>query len=77
MCLYSKRVFTTASSSFSNDVNTKHIDIKVLWMGEMIQKGKLSLSYKGTDEMLADGLTKPCCNLTDLYCQLICEIWFW
>jgi hypothetical protein len=48
-----------AERGMSNNPVTKHIDIRYLWIKEVLQQGKLLLKYKRTDEMIADGLTKP------------------
>jgi len=39
--------------------NTKHIEIWYHYIHEMIQKGVVKLQYVGTDEKVADVLTKP------------------
>jgi hypothetical protein len=38
---------------------TKHIEIRWHWIRGVIEKGKISIHYLPTKEMLADGLTKP------------------
>lgn len=38
---------------------TKHIDIRQKFIGEMVKRGKISVQYVHTKEMLADGFTKP------------------
>jgi hypothetical protein len=38
---------------------TKHIEIRWHWTREVVEKGKISIHYLSTKEMLADGLTKP------------------
>ena len=48
-----------AENGLTNNPSTKHIDIRYLWIKEVLQQGKLVLKYKKTDEMVADGLTKP------------------
>jgi hypothetical protein len=37
---------------------TKHIDVKFHWTREIIEAGKVTISYIQTSKMLADGLTK-------------------
>jgi len=48
-----------ASHGLSNNTNTKHIDIRHLWIKEVLANNGLKLVYKKTEEMLADGMTKP------------------
>ena len=48
-----------AEKGLTNNPSTKHIDIRYLWIREILQQGKLRLEYKRTDEMIADGMTKP------------------
>ena len=48
-----------AEKGLTNNPNTKHIDIRQLWITEVLKNGSLKLEYKRTDEMLADGMTKP------------------
>ena len=48
-----------ANHGLSNNSNTKHIDIRHLWIKEVLNNKQLRLVYKKTDEMLADGMTKP------------------
>ena len=48
-----------ATSGLTSNTVTKHIDIRRLWITEVVQQGMLVLKYKKSDEMLADGLTKP------------------
>ncbi len=38
---------------------SKHIAVKYHYMRDLIKKGEISLEYKQTKEMIADGLTKP------------------
>lgn len=38
---------------------TKHIDIQQHFVREQVQKGTIKLEYVPTEEMVADGLTKP------------------
>jgi hypothetical protein len=37
----------------------KHIDIKQHFIRQEVEKGTITLGYKPTDQMIADGLTKP------------------
>ena len=37
---------------------TKHIDIKFHFLREKVEEGVITLEYKSTDEMIADGLAK-------------------
>jgi hypothetical protein len=48
-----------AEHGLTNNPNTRHIDIRYLWIKEVLQQGKLMLKYKRTTEMIADGMTKP------------------
>ena len=48
-----------AMTGLTNNAKTKHIDIRHLWIKEVLEDGQLKLVYKPTDEMLADGMTKP------------------
>ena len=48
-----------AEKGLTNKPNTKHIDIRLLWITEVIKNGAVVLKYKKTDEMIADGMTKP------------------
>jgi hypothetical protein len=38
---------------------TKHIEIWYHYINDMVQKGVVKLQYVGTDEQVADVLTKP------------------
>ena len=38
---------------------TKHIEIQYHYIHDMVQKGVVKLQYVGTDEQVADVLTKP------------------
>jgi hypothetical protein len=38
---------------------TKHIEIRYHYIHDMVQKGVVKLQYVGTDEQVADVLTKP------------------
>ena len=48
-----------AEKGLTNNPSTKHIDIRHLWIKEVLEHRRLKLKYKKTDEMIADGLTKP------------------
>ena len=48
-----------AQKGLSNNTNTKHIDIRYMWVQEVIKQKKIVVKYKKTDEMIADGATKP------------------
>ena len=37
----------------------RHIDIKYKWVIKKVDKGKFILEHVGTEDMVADGLTKP------------------
>jgi hypothetical protein len=41
------------------DDKTKHIEIWYHYIRDMVQKGVVKLEYVGTDEQVADVLTKP------------------
>ena len=38
---------------------SKHISIRYHYTRDLIQKGEIKLEYKSTQDMIADGLTKP------------------
>ena len=38
---------------------SKHIEIRYFYIRDMVQKGAIKLQYVGTDEQVADILTKP------------------
>jgi hypothetical protein len=38
---------------------TKHIEIRYHYIRDLVQKGVVKLQYVGTDEQVADVLTKP------------------
>ena len=48
-----------AEKGLTNNPSTKHIDIRYLWIKEVLQQRKLLLKYMRTDKMIADGMTKP------------------
>jgi hypothetical protein len=48
-----------ATRGLSNNGNTKHIDIRYCWIKEMLEQDALKIEFKKTDEMIADGCTKP------------------
>ena len=48
-----------AKQGLSNNPNTKHIDIRYMWIKNVLEENQLSLGYKPSEEMLADGMTKP------------------
>ena len=48
-----------AETGPSTNPLTKHIDIRYMWLKEIIKLGKLRLEYASTDDMVADGFTKP------------------
>jgi hypothetical protein len=50
---------SVATNGLTNNSKTKHIDIRHLWIREVLEDKQLKLVYKPTDEMLADGMTKP------------------
>ncbi len=50
---------SVATNGLTNNSKTKHIDIRHLWIREVLADNQLRLVYKPTDEMLADGMTKP------------------
>ena len=39
--------------------NSKHIEIKYHYIGDMVQRGAVKLHYVVMDEQIADVLTKP------------------
>jgi hypothetical protein len=39
--------------------NSKHIEIRYHYIRDMVQRGVSKLQYVGTDEQVADVLTKP------------------
>ena len=38
---------------------SKHVRIRTFWLREQVQEGNLKVIFKPTDDMIADGLTKP------------------
>jgi hypothetical protein len=50
---------SVATNGLTNNTKTKHIDIRHLWIREVLEDKQIRLVYKPTDEMLADGMTKP------------------
>jgi hypothetical protein len=50
---------SVATNGLTNNTKTKHIDIRHLWIREVLADKQIRLVYKPTDEMLADGMTKP------------------
>lgn len=48
-----------AETGPSTNPLTKHIDIRYMWLKEIIKEGGLQLKYASTGEMVADGFTKP------------------
>ena len=38
---------------------SKHVRIRTFWLREQIEEGDLKVHFKPTEEMVADGLTKP------------------
>jgi hypothetical protein len=38
---------------------TKHISIRYFWLQDRVANGDIKIDYKSTEEMVADGLTKP------------------
>jgi hypothetical protein len=48
-----------AEAGPSTNPLTKHIDIRYMWLKEIIKAGSLRLQYTSTDDMVADGFTKP------------------
>jgi hypothetical protein len=39
--------------------NSKHIEIRYHYIHDMVQRGDINLQYVGTNEQVADVLTKP------------------
>jgi len=48
-----------ATRGLSNNGNTKHIDIRYCRIKEMLEQDALKIEFKKTNEMIADGCTKP------------------
>ena len=48
-----------AQQGLTNNPNTKHIDIRYLWVKEVLKNRRVYMKYKKTSEMVADGMTKP------------------
>jgi hypothetical protein len=48
---------------------SKHIEIRYHYIRDMVQRGALKLQYVGTDEQVADVLTKPLSRLKFEYFQ--------
>ena len=42
-----------------NNRRSKHIDVRHMWVRELVENGMVSLHYVRTDENIADYLTKP------------------
>ena len=38
--------------------STRHVGVRYFWLKEIIETGEAEIEYIGTDEMVADGLTK-------------------
>ncbi|MBW0514161.1 hypothetical protein O181_053876 [Austropuccinia psidii MF-1] len=49
----------TISSQASLNANTKHIEIRYQYVRDMVVKGLIQVRQVGTNEMVADVLTKP------------------
>jgi hypothetical protein len=43
----------------SRSDRTRHINIRYFWTKEQMDEGKLAVEHIGTDDMIADILTKP------------------
>jgi hypothetical protein len=43
----------------SNTERTRHIDIRYFFIADRIERGEIQVTYKPTQEMLADIMTKP------------------
>ena len=48
-----------ATKGFSNNINMRHVDIRKMWIKQFIDEKKIALSYTKTEDMVADGMTKP------------------
>jgi hypothetical protein len=49
----------TIAYSNQQRARTKHFDIRLYFIRDNIESGKISIEYLSTDEMIADLLTKP------------------
>lgn len=50
---------TVATRGLTTNTSTRHIDIRRLWIKEKISCGDIILKYLPTNDMVADGFTKP------------------
>jgi hypothetical protein len=57
-----KSAITLAEKGWSSAGRTKHVDIKYFWIKEKIQEKLVMIEHIGTDDMLADILTKALPN---------------
>jgi hypothetical protein len=57
-----KSTITLAEKGWSSAGRTKHVDIKYFWIKEKIDEGLVKIEHLGTDDMLADVLTKALPN---------------
>jgi hypothetical protein len=48
---------------------SKHIDIRYHYIHDMVQRGAIKLQYVGTNEQVADVLTKPLSHVKFEYFQ--------
>jgi hypothetical protein len=62
-----------AAKDFSNNFNMRHVDIRKMWIKQFIDEKKIVMSYTRTEDMVADGLTKPLtgANLKASYALLL------
>ena len=54
-----KSTILLATRGYSNSERTRHINSRYFWIADRIQSGEVVLEHLGTDDMLADLLTKP------------------
>jgi len=38
--------------------STHHVGVRYFWLRELVSEGEVTIMYRRTDEMIADGLTK-------------------
>ena len=43
----------------SSQLRTRHLSIRYHFVGDMVRRGEVKIRYCPSEDMLADGLTKP------------------
>ena len=54
-------VIDSTACTYKHHRHTKHIDVKYHWIREAVEDGVIEFKYISTEDMAADGLTKPLC----------------